>query len=70
MSACKNEQEAIETDRGGALRWVRLVQLVFLEYDLNRAIDLTGVYRKRENFRWHLDLQGAASECPVRPFVP
>jgi hypothetical protein len=70
LSACKNEQEAIETDRGGALRWVRLVQLVFLEYDLNRDIDLTGFYRKRENFRWHLDVQGAASECPVRAFVP
>jgi hypothetical protein len=28
LSACKDEQEALETGRGGALRWVGLVQLV------------------------------------------
>jgi hypothetical protein len=69
LSASKDAQKAIETERGGALRWVRLVQLVFLVYDLSRAINLTGVYRKREHFRRHLDVHSASLECPVRVFI-
>ena len=35
---------APESHLGGVLRWVSVVQLVFLVHDLRRIINLTGVY--------------------------
>jgi hypothetical protein len=51
LSASKDEQEALETERGGALRWVSPVQLVLLVYDLSCAVNFTGIYGKCESFR-------------------
>jgi hypothetical protein len=44
LSGSKDNQEALETNRGGALKLVGLVQMVFLLHDLNRKINLAGVY--------------------------
>ena len=47
MSASKDKQEALETARGGALRWVSLVHVVFFVRDLRRVAKFTGVHRMR-----------------------
>ena len=51
LSASRDEQEALETARGGALRWVSLIELFFLVHDPSRAINLTGIYRMRGDIR-------------------
>lgn len=51
LSGSKDNQEALETKRGGALKWVGLVQIVFLVHDLSLNINFAGVYRMHEKLR-------------------
>jgi hypothetical protein len=44
LSASRDEEEAFETERGGALRWVGLIQLIDVVHDLSGAINFLGVY--------------------------
>ena len=41
-------------EQGGPLPWVGPILLVLLVCDLSRAINSIGVYRKREDSKWHL----------------
>ena len=49
LSANNDDQEALEFERGGPLPWVSPILLVLLVFDLSRAINSIGVYRKRED---------------------